>query len=140
MTSVTRRLAVILAMVLVPVVALAQEATLTGTITDSTGGVLPGAVVVAVHEATGNTFQAVSDERGGFRVPVRVGEFTISVELSGFTAPGRRVQLLVGQTAVLDIQMSPATLQETVTVTSETPLIEVTQSNLGGNIDPLQMQ
>ena len=44
--------------------ALAQEAVLTGTVTDSTGGVLPGVTVVAVNEATGNSFEAVTDERG----------------------------------------------------------------------------
>ena len=46
---------------------------LSGTITDSTGGVLPGVTVTAMHAATGNTFVAVTDERGGFRMPVRVG-------------------------------------------------------------------
>ena len=49
------------------------------------------------------------------------------------------VQLLVGQTVPLSLQMSPSTLQETVTVTGEAPLIETTQSSVGGNIDPLQM-
>ena len=39
----------------------AQEATLTGTVSDSTGGVLPGVTVTALHEATGNTFVAVTE-------------------------------------------------------------------------------
>ena len=47
-----------------PVMAFAQEATLTGTVTDSTGAVLPGVTVTAVNDATGNTFDAVTDERG----------------------------------------------------------------------------
>lgn len=52
--------------------ALAQEATLTGTITDSTGGVLPGVTVTAVHETSGIVFESVTDGRGVFRVPVRM--------------------------------------------------------------------
>jgi hypothetical protein len=43
----------------VPAVAHAQEAAVSGTITDSTGGVLPGVTVTAVHEASGNTFVGV---------------------------------------------------------------------------------
>ena len=63
----------------------AQEATLTGTITDSTGGVLPGVTVTAVHEATGNRFVAVTDERGIYRIPARVGAYQLTAELAGFT-------------------------------------------------------
>src|SRR5947209_5232642 len=76
----------------------AQEATLGGTVTDSTGGVLPGATVVAVHEATGNTFESVTDELGGFRLPVRTGSYRITVQLQGFTTVVRTgVNVLVGQ-------------------------------------------
>ena len=50
-----------------PQMASAQEAVLSGTVTDSSGGVLPGVTVTAVHTATGNSFLAMTDERGGFR-------------------------------------------------------------------------
>jgi Carboxypeptidase regulatory-like domain len=117
-----------------------QEATVTGTITDATGAVLPGVTVVAVHQASGNQFEGVTDGRGVYRIPVRVGAYRISADLAGFTRVERMgVQLLVGQTVTLSMQMSPSTIQETVTVTGEAPLIETTQSTVGGNIDPLQM-
>ncbi len=118
----------------------AQEAFLSGTITDTTGGVLPGVSITITHEATGNTFAAVSDERGGFRVPVRVGMHRVSAELQGFNSVARSVDLLVGQTAVLNLQLSPSTVQETVTVTGEAPLVDTTDSTLASNIDPRQMQ
>ena len=54
--SIVRRLMLMTALLAVPVMAFAQEAVLTGTVTDSTGGVLPGVTVTAVHEATGNRF------------------------------------------------------------------------------------
>ena len=44
--------------------ALAQDAVLTGTVTDATGGVLPGVTVTAVNDATGNTFVGVTDGTG----------------------------------------------------------------------------
>ncbi len=50
------------------------------------------------------------------------------------------MELLAGQTASIDVQLSPSTVQETVTVTAEAPLLDVTTSTLGGNVDPRQMQ
>ena len=62
--SGVRRLMVVGALLSLPVAAYAQEAVLTGIVTDSTGGVLPGVTVTAVLEATGNRFEAVTDTRG----------------------------------------------------------------------------
>jgi len=130
-------LAILLAL---PLPALAQEAVITGTITDSTGAVLPGVTVTATNQATGNVFTGVTDTTGRYRLPARVGTYRLSVELSGFTTVTREnVELLVGQTVTVNAQMMPSTLQETVTVTGEAPLIETTSSTVGGNIDPRQM-
>jgi len=129
------------ALLALPVMGYAQEAVLTGTITDSTGAVLPGVTVTAVHEATGNRFVAVTDERGIYRIPARVGAYQLVAELQGFTSVTRTgLQLLVGQAAAVDLQMTPSTVQETVTVTAEAPLLNVSTSSLGGNIDPDQVQ
>ena len=136
-----RSLLAIGAILAMPVMASAQEAVLTGTVTDSTGAVLPGVTVTAVHEATGNRFEAVTDERGAYRVPARVGGYQMTAELQGFATVTRTgLQLLVGQTAVVNMQMAPSTVQETVTVTAEAPLLNVSTSSLGGNIDPQQVQ
>ena len=61
----------------------AQEAVVSGTVSDNTGGVLPGVVVRAVHEATGNRFETVTEGTGAFRLPVRIGVYRISAELAG---------------------------------------------------------
>ena len=123
-----------------PVAALAQEASLSGTVKDSTGGALPGVTVRAVHEASGNNFEAVTDERGEFRLALRVGVYKITGELQGFGSIDRSLTLLVGQQAVVDLTMAVSGVQESVTVTGEAPLLEVTDSSLGSNIDPRQMQ
>ena len=141
MFRVLVRILMICALIAVPASGYAQEAVLTGTVTDSTGGVLPGVTVVAVNEATGNRFEAVTDENGIYRIPARVGAYRITTELQGFgTVTRTGVQLLVGQTAAVNVQMAPSTLQETVTVTAEAPLLNVTTSSLGGNVDPQQVQ
>ena len=76
----------------------AQEAVLIGTVTDSTGAVLPGVTVTAVHEATGNRFVAVTDERGAYRIPTRVGSYQVTAELQGFSTVTRSGLTLAGRT------------------------------------------
>jgi len=137
---VLRRLLVIAALLGWPSASFAQDATLIGTVKDATGGVLPGVTVTALHEATGNTFVAVTDGSGGFRLAVRTGTYRVTVELAGFATVVRTVNLLLGQIAAVDLQMSPSTVQESVTVTGEAPLIDTQSSVLAGNIDPKQMQ
>ena len=138
---VVRRLLVISAILALPVTGYAQEAVVSGTVTDSTGGVLPGVTVTALHEASGNTFLGVTDEHGAFRLPVRTGAYRITVELAGFTSVTRGgLELLVGQQAVVNLQLVPSGVQESVTVTGEAPLIDISSSTVSGNIDPRQMQ
>jgi carboxypeptidase family protein/TonB-dependent receptor-like protein len=120
--------------------ALAQEATLSGTVTDSTGGVLPGVTITAVHADSGNTFVAVTDGMGAFRLPLRTGAYRITAELQGFAPQTRTLELLVGQQGTVNLQLAPSALQETVTVSGAAPLIDVTSSTVSGNIDPRQMQ
>ena len=139
--TVVRGLIIICTLLAWPSAGQAQEATLSGVVSDSTGAVLPGVSVVALHEATGNTFESVTDATGAFRMPVRTGGYQITVQLPGFTTITRTgVQLLVGQQMVLTLEMAPSSVQESVTVTGEAPLIETTTSSLGSNIDPRQMQ
>jgi len=60
------------------------------------------------------------------------------MELPGFTTVAQEFEALVGQTITINSQMKPSTVQESVTVTGEAPLIETTSSTLAGNIDPRQ--
>src|SRR3977135_3287642 len=97
--GLVRRIFLIGVILVLPVAAFAQEAVLTGTVTDSTGAVLPGVTVTASNDATGNKFVGVTDERGIYRVPVRIGTYQVTAELQGFSTAARSdVQLLVGQT------------------------------------------
>jgi hypothetical protein len=119
---------------------LAQEAAISGTITDATGGVLPGVVVRGINEANGNSFEAVTDSTGKYLLTVRIGGYRVAAELAGFATVERRgVQVQVGQQVALNLQMAPAALQESVTVTGEAPLVDTSQSNLGSNIDARQV-
>ena len=135
-----RPVLLVCAILALPAIGYAQEAVLNGTVTDSTGAVLPGVTVTATNEATGNTFVAVTDSGGRYRIPVRTGVYTIACELSGFgTVTRTGVQVLVGQAVTVNVPMAPSGIAETVTVTGETPLLDTTTSTLGGNVDPRQV-
>src|SRR5258706_1856038 len=129
----------ILTLLSIPRVGHAQEATVSGTVTDTTGGVLPGVTVRGVNEASGNSFETVTDARGTYRLAVRIGTYQITSTPTGFGTVNRSLKLLVGQTTVLNLQMAPSTVQESVTVTGASPLIATATSSVSGTIDPKQM-
>ena len=136
-----RRFFIVSALLVLPVAGYAQEATINGTVTDPSGGVLPGVTITAVHEASGNTFEAVTGDRGTFRIAARAGNYRVTAVLPGFSTVTRTgLELLVGQQATVNLQMALSTLQESVTVRGEAPLINTTTSSIGGNVDPRQTQ
>ena len=129
------------AIVALPITGYAQEATLIGQVTDTTGGVLPGVVIRAVHQASGNTSEVVTDERGGFRIPARIGVHQITAELAGFTTLTQTgLPLAVGQELVVNLQMSPSSVQETVTVTGEAPLVNTSATRVSGVVSTRQIE
>jgi hypothetical protein len=135
------RVFVCLVALAVPATVLAQEAAVSGTVTDATGGVLPGVTITAVHEATGNTFTATSDGTGNYRLALRIGSYKVTAELQGFGTFNRAgMEVQVGQQAVVNIRMSPENLQESVTVTGDSPLVDVSGSELSKAIDARQMK
>jgi hypothetical protein len=131
----------VIAILALPAIGYAQEATISGTVTDTTGAVLPGVTVKAVQAATGNVFEAVTDGVGSYRLPVRVGVYQIQADLASFrTATRTGVEMLVGQQTVVNFQLALSTVAETVTVTAEAPLVNAAETRAAGNIDPRQMQ
>jgi len=139
-SSILRRVIVLGLILALPVAVYAQEATLRGTVRDASGGVLPGVVVTAVYQGTGNTFEGVTDGLGVYRMVVRAGVYQIRAALTGFTTVVRTgVEVLVGQEVGLNLVLPVTGLEETVTVTGEAALLETTQSSVGGNIDSRQL-
>jgi hypothetical protein len=129
-----------MAVIVLPATAYAQQTTARGTVSDSAGRVLPGVTVTALHEATGNTFQAVTDQHGAFRLAVRPGVIRITAERAGFVAASRSLELLIGRTARLSLRLVPSTSPEAAAPKDEAPPADVTTSALTGNIDPRQVQ
>src|SRR5689334_11301724 len=105
-------------------------ATLYGVVHDSTGGILPGATVVVTHQGTNLVRETVSDERGEFALPaLPAGPYAIKIEISGFKAYNSRgLALGAGQTVRQTYVLEVGSLEETVTVTESSPLVQTSST------------
>ena len=122
-----KRLLVAAAIVLLPSIALAQG-TLTGTVKDGSGAVLPGVTVEASSPALiEKTRSAVTDGSGQYRIiDLRPGTYALTFTLPGFNTVKREgIELSGTQTLTIAIDMKVGGLEETITVTGETPVVDV---------------
>ena len=104
------------------------QAVLTGTVRDTSGAVLPGVTVEAASDALIEKVRiVVTDGSGQYRIiDLRPGTYTLSASLPGFVTVRReQVQLAGTQTLTLPLEMRVGGLQETITVTGETPVVDV---------------
>ena len=109
-----------------------------GTVADTSGGSLPGVTVTITNQASGTFREAISNADGSWYVPgLTPGTYQVSAELSGFKRFVRRdLVVAVGNTTTVPISMELGTLEETITVTGESPIIDVTSKQIGGNLEP----
>ena len=121
--------------VLVPVLARAQTgaASLTGLVTDETGGALPGVTITATNQATNVDYVAVSNEAGNYTITsVPVGSYVVKAELTGFRmATTTPVTLEAKQVARFDFKMMIGQLQETVEVIGASAILQTETATVG---------
>ena len=127
MRGTLKAVLVLAAAILLPSLASAQG-TLTGTVRDQSGAVLPGVTVEASSPALIEKVRAaVTDDAGQYRIPgLNPGTYTLTFRLAGFNVV-RRADIELGGTATLTIpvDMRVGALEETVTVTGESPVVDV---------------
>ena len=130
MAKLFRILATSAWLVAVPVTALAQSA-INGVVRDASGGVLPGVTVEAASEALIERVRtAVTDDQGLYRLlDLRPGTYTLTFSLPGFNNFKREgLQLAAEFTATINAELSVGALEETVTVTGESPVVDITSA------------
>ena len=93
-------------------------ASIIGTVTDASGAVIPGATVEVKNNATATTFNATTNDQGGFTIPaVDPGSYTVTVTLMGFkTAVLNNVNVNAGTPAAVRVRLEVGGLEETVVV------------------------
>ena len=115
-----------------------QTGTITGRATDSSGAALPGVTVsVTSPNLIGGARTAVTNEQGVYRMTLLPGGvYAVKFELTGFgTLNVEQVDLNAGATMTINGKLDVATLQETVTVVSQSPTIDLESSKVAVNWD-----
>jgi len=114
-----------------------ELATLTGTVADSSGGVIANADVTVTNQGTNISSSGRSNENGRYVVPsLKPGLYTVAVSAPGFKKyVNTALTLQVNQTARLDIDLTVGEVTQEVTVSAEAPLLEVDTSGRGAVID-----
>ena len=110
---------------------------ISGEVKDAQGGVLPGVTVTATSPAQIGQLTAVTNESGLYRFPaVPPGEYRLSYELAGFQNVVRdAVRITLGFNAQVNVTLNVATLQETVTVSGQSPVIDTSATRVQTNYD-----
>jgi hypothetical protein len=113
----------------------ATSGSINGKVTDTSAAVLPGVTVTIASPNMQGTRTDVTDEQGDYRFPaVPPGLYRLTYELTGFgTVVREGVQVGLGFTATVNTEMRVATLQETVTVTGESPVVDVSSTTSATN-------
>jgi hypothetical protein len=112
-------------------------ATLTGTVKDSSGAVIPNAQVAITDTATGVTRTVSPGSAGLYTAPnLLPGTYEVRVSATGFsTRLQKGITLTVGAEQVLDFTMQVGQMTQTVEVTTEAPTVELTSSELGATVN-----
>jgi len=133
-TGVVLCLAAVL-MSALPVAAQDFRGRINGTVTDDTGAVLPGVTVTASSPALMQPQVQVTSAAGDFRfVALAPGTYDVTFELTGFQNVKREgIRVVINQTLTVDQQLRVATLQETVTVTGASPVVDTSTTTMGTN-------
>src|SRR5712692_5961497 len=120
----------------------AGSGSLSGTILDGKGGVIPGVSVTARNAGTGIGFPTTTNEAGLFIFPaVPVGSYDLEAEKSGFAKLSQKGILVdVGSKVNLDLSLPLASIQSIIEITAETPIIETTRTQVSSTVNEVSIQ
>jgi outer membrane receptor protein involved in Fe transport len=133
----------VVAFTIFPAVARAQVsgATLSGTVTDASGAVIPGVMVSIKNRATGIVRNLTTDEAGFYSAPnLQAGNYDVTASQPGFsTVVQSNIELTVGAQQQLNISMKVGAGAELVQVTEAVPQVQLTTSTISSEIDSKQI-
>lgn len=125
----------------VPVGAQTFRGSISGRVSDSSGGVLPGVSVTATNNATGVARTTTTSETGGFSLPdLQLGTYSVEASLQGFQPAKSTVEVTVSRVASVDMKMGLSGMSETVEVSASTVLLDTVSTALSNVVQPKQVQ
>lgn len=110
-----------------------SSSTITGVVRDSSGGLVPDAKITLAQQATAESRDLVSNERGEFNAPnLPIGQYSLTVRMQGFkTQVFNDIVLEIDKVLNLPITLQPGVVTETIEVTGGAPLVDTATSSLG---------
>ena len=117
-------------------------ATISGRVEDATGAAVGGATVTVTSPDTGAVRTVTTDETGNFRVPsLPVGSQEVRAEKPGFQSAVRTgINLVVGQEAIVVLKLDVGQVSQEVTVSADTPLVDLTTASVSGVVNERQIR
>ncbi len=139
--SVVLAVALLLSGVACGLYAQAVRGSLLGTVTDATGGVVPGAKVTITEINTGISRGMETNASGNYSFPaLEPGRYRVTVEQAGFrTAIREGVDVLLNTTVRADLVLQPGAISEQVTVTAEVPMLQTDRADTGRKLEAVQL-
>src|SRR6202521_4519970 len=125
----------------IPAISQTSQGTILGVVKDASGGAMAGATVTITNTGTNDARTVTTGTDGEYRVPaLQPGLYTVRVEAPGFKSLTVSAQnLVVGQEMVVNATMQIGSPEQAVTVTGEAPLVNTTNSSLGGLVNDQQI-
>ncbi len=143
MQSFSRILSIIPGVLMLPGFALAQgeRGAITGSVVDSSGALVPDAAMTITETKTSVTSTVKSSSAGYYRLPVPPGTYRVAASKEGFkTAVAENAVVGVAQVVTIDFRLQVGSTTQSVTVTSEAPLLTPSSPEVGTSITPQEFQ
>ena len=118
-----------------------NQGSITGTVTDASGAVVPKANVTATNKQTSTQFTTTTSDQGAYTFPVlQVGDYELKVNGGGFAENKRDVRVSIGSKLTVDVRLTTGAQTENVNVTDELPAIETTRTQVSNNLNEQQIR
>ncbi|HXM33886.1 MAG TPA: carboxypeptidase-like regulatory domain-containing protein, partial [Pyrinomonadaceae bacterium] len=115
--------------------------TIQGTVTDTTGAVVSGAQVVAKNKAIDSARTTTTSDTGYYRFELLpIGTYTVTVSKTGFAGVAETIEILIGQTATVNVELKTGSVSEIIEVTSETLLVDQLKTSVSQSITPSEVE
>src|SRR6266496_3793449 len=113
-----------------------DRGTITGTVNDPAGAVVPGAKVTLTNTETAALFETVSTPTGNYTIPsLPIGIYSLTVEAAGFNKKIQQgIRIQVAQTARVDVVLQVGSATESVTVNADAPLLTTANAEVSMNV------
>jgi Carboxypeptidase regulatory-like domain len=126
----------------VPAYPQAVTGTIVGTVTDSSGAVVPGATVTLTNAGTGASRVVTTDREGEYTAPsLPIGKYRVVAEIQGFkTVTVSNIDVGVDQRVRIDVKLEVGTVTDSITIEGRSPLVQTSSSELGTTVEEEQIQ